>query len=307
MEERKLLIIDANNCLANNYFGIKKDVIKKHVDEGIPLRTHVMTTFIRWINMIKKYSYDNVIAVFDTKEKPTFRKVFYPKYKITSEQKPLLEESLKPTKDILRNLGIEIIAVPEYEADDVIASLANDYEKYRYKIDIWTNDKDLYQLVDEQINIVKYDKESRELKRIDAEAVYSEHNLNPKQLLEFKYLYGDRSNNIPGLPSLFWPEKIKELLLKYHNIEKIMSIESNDYETKEIIKSIKINKEILNRNKYLIKLVANIDLKKYRKIPTLSFKNPIGKLYALCMQNMFDKSTTQFLLNFLKKKYNFSI
>lgn len=307
MLNKKILIIDANNCLANNYFGIRKEVLDKHLDEKKPLRIHVVTTLRRWINMIEKYDYEEVIAVFDTKEKPTFRKVFYPKYKIASEPKPLLEESLDPTKEILSNLGIEILSVPEYEADDVIASLAHTYENYKYQVDIWTNDKDLYQIVDELVNIVKYDKVKKELIRINSDAVFLEHSLTPEQLLEYKFLYGDRSNNIPGLPSLFWPNKIKQLLKKHHKIEKILEIENPDFQTREIIQSIRDNDELLKRNKHLIKLVKNIDLDQHRQTPRLSLANPIGKLYALCRNHQIDYSTTQILLGFLKRKFNFDV
>ena len=293
------LIIDGNNSLANNYFGVKSNIIQKHVDENKKLNLHIYTTTKRWINVIQKYNFDKVMFVFDSKEKPVFRKEIFPSYKTKSKPKPLLEDSIQTTKKLLDHLYLDYLSIPGYEADDIIATLVEKYKK-GYQIYIWSNDKDLYQLVDKNVSLVKYDKFSYGLTLIDEKYIYDTENLLPKEYLEYKVIYGDKSNNTPGVPGLYWTSLVKQLLREYKTIDNILNIKYPTKKVKRIMVNINIHWPIIELNRKLVILVNNVNLNQgfrpRRKIG-------IGNLYAFCKKQNMNYSFFKSILPFFIQRH----
>lgn len=278
------LIVDANNSLANNYFGIKEDIVQSHIDEGKPLNAHIYTACKRWINMIKKYNPDKIMFVFDSKEKPVFRKQIFESYKTKSKPKPLLEESIMVAKTLLEHLYIDYLCIPGFEADDVIASLAEQY-KNNYYVYIWSNDKDLYQLIDNDVSLVKYNKAKYDFNIIDEHYVVAHENLSPKEYLEYKTIYGDKSNNTPGIPGLYWTSLIKQLLREHKTIDNIINIRDPNKKVKRIILNLKLHWEIVELNRKIGVLVKTIDLRNFGRHNYLKRKRSVGALFAFCKDN----------------------
>lgn len=297
------LIIDGNNCLANNYFGVSEAIIQKHLENNQKLNLHIYSAVKRWVTMLNKYQPDKVMFVFDSKEKILFRKEIFPEYKSKSKPKPLLEDSINTTKQLLDFLYMDYLSVPAYEADDIIATLTNKY-KNQYDIYIWSKDKDLYQLVDDNVKLAQYDKNLRDLVVIDKEYIIRHEGLEPKEYLEYKLIYGDKSNNTPGIPGLYWTSLVKQLLREYKTIDNILKIKNPTRKVKRIILNLQLNAHIIDLNRKLVLLVDNLNLKPYEQRYKVRFKKSIGALYAFCKKNNLKYNFFNSLLPFFVKQHH---
>lgn len=296
------LIIDGNNCLANNYFGVSEAIIQKHLENNQKLNLHIYSAVKRWVTILNKYQPDKVMFVFDSKEKVLFRKEIFPEYKSKSKPKPLLEESINTTKQLLDFLYMDYLSVPSYEADDIIATLTKRY-KDEYDIYIWSKDKDLYQLVDDNVKLAQYDKNLRDLQIIDKEYIMQYEGLGPSEYLEYKLIYGDKSNNTPGIPGLYWTSLVKQLLREYKTIDNILQIKNPTRKVKRIILNLQLNAHIIDLNRKLVLLVDDLNLKPYEQKHKRRFKKSIGALYAFCKKNNLKYNFFNSLLPFFVQQH----
>jgi DNA polymerase I len=162
---------------------------------------------------------DYLVVVFDAGK--TFRDEIYPEYKGTREKMP---EDLVPQLERIRQLveafNIPCLEVEGYEADDVLGSLAKKAANQGFGVKIITGDRDLLQLVDELIVVSLSGRTLSDSKDFFAEDVREQLGVNPEQVVDFKALVGDKSDNIPGVTGIGEKTAIS-LLEKYGTLENI--------------------------------------------------------------------------------------
>ncbi len=262
MDKKKLVLVDGYSFFFRAYFAIK--TIKRKTD-GFPVNG--IYGFTRMLmNLIIDLKSTHIAVIFDTGGK-TFRHEIFPNYKAN---RPPVPEDMKPQFPIIREvvdvLNIKSIEKQGYEADDIIATLSKKAEAEGYEVLIISGDKDLMQLVND--NIFLYD--TKESKKIGVEQVKEKWGgVEPKQLLDVLSLMGDTADNVPGVPSI--GEKTAEDLVKtYGNIDNLIkNVDSIKQEKRK--KTIKENMDSLLLSKKLITLCDNIDLN--LDIEDLAFKN----------------------------------
>ena len=174
------------------------------------------------INMLKKlpiiYDTEYVAVVFDAKGK-NFRHQLYPQYKAhRKDMDDELRVQIRPLHQIIEKMGFPVIVEDGVEADDVIGSLAQNLEKQGYQIIISTGDKDMAQLVTD--NIVLYD--SMKNVTTDVAVVLQRYQISPHQMIDYLALMGDSSDNIPGVPKV-GPKTAVKWLQDYQNIDGIIA------------------------------------------------------------------------------------
>ena len=174
------------------------------------------------INMLKKlpikYNTEYVAVIFDAKGK-NFRNDIYPEYK--ANRKSMDDElrvQIQPLHDIVKKMGFPLIVVGGVEADDVIGTLAKDLENEDCRVVISTGDKDMAQLVDE--NVVLFD--SMKNVTMDVDGVVEKYGVRPDQIIDYLALMGDTSDNIPGVPSV-GPKTAVKWLAEHENIEGVIT------------------------------------------------------------------------------------
>lgn len=262
MDKKKLILVDGYSFFFRAYFAIKS--VKRKSDG---LAVNGVYGFTRMLmNLIIDLKSTHIAVVFDTGKK-TFRHEFFPDYKANRPQVP---DDMIPQFPLIREvtevLNIKTIEREGYEADDIIATLAKKAEKEDYEVWIISSDKDLMQLVGE--NIFLY--ETKESKKIGVNEVKKRWgDIEPHQLLDVLSLMGDKVDNVPGVP--FIGEKTAiELIKEYGNIDNLISnIDSIKQPKKR--EAIKENIDKLMLSKKLISLYDNVDLN--LKIEDLVFKN----------------------------------
>ncbi|MDX1916386.1 MAG: DNA polymerase I [Rickettsiaceae bacterium] len=208
-----------NKCLIIDSYGFIFRAFHVQPDLTSPDGAHVGAIYgftSMLIKLLIEHNPSNVIAVFDTGGK-TFRHNIYSKYKAN---RPPAPESLVSQFPLARNvanaLGIYQIEKAGLEADDVIASLAESIAKSGNKAIIVSADKDLAQLMSENIEIFDPIKGIT----ISCEQVYDKIGVMPSRIRDFLALTGDSSDNIPGVPG-FGPKTAAELISQFGSFENI--------------------------------------------------------------------------------------
>ncbi len=157
-------------------------------------------------NMILKLLEDtecrSIVVAFD-RGAPKYRLDVYPDYK---GHRPTMPEELRPqfdmVKDVLDGLGIPRIEVDGVEADDIIGTMARRLAERGDKVVLVTGDKDLLQLVDEDVEVRLTRRGITQMDVYDLQRVREEYGIDPRMLIDMKALMGDSSDNVPGVPGI---------------------------------------------------------------------------------------------------------
>lgn len=209
----KLLLIDGNSIMNRAYYGIRMLTNKK----GVP--TNALTGFLNiYSKLMKEEKPDRIAAAFDLKA-PTFRHKMYADYKGTRHAMPdELAAQMPLIKDILRSLGISVLEVEGYEADDIIGTLSRATTEQGADCVISTGDRDSFQLVNEHVTVrLAANKEDIYYTPEKINEVYG---VTPREMLEVKALMGDSSDNIPGVKGI-GEKTALSLIQKYHSVQYI--------------------------------------------------------------------------------------
>ncbi len=161
---------------------------------------------------------EHAACVFDAKG-PTFRNDWYADYK--AQRAPMPEDlvaQIEPIHEVVRLLGWPVLEVPGVEADDVIGTLARRAEAAGHRVVISTGDKDLAQLVTEQVSLVN----TMSAERLDPPAVLAKFGVPPERIVDFLTLTGDTVDNIPGVEKV-GPKTAAKWIAEHGSLEGVMA------------------------------------------------------------------------------------
>ena len=172
------------------------------------------------LSVIRELKPTHMAVAFDL-DKPTFRHQEFTEYKA---QRPKTEEELKNqigrVKEVVKTLNIPIFEVEGFEADDVIGTLAKQANSKKIQVVIVTGDQDAMQLVNGNVRVFVPGRGKYPAKMYGRKEVREKYGFNPKQMIDFKALCGDPSDNIPGIKGV-GPKTAKGLIEKYGDVEGI--------------------------------------------------------------------------------------
>lgn len=212
-KNKPLVLVDGSSYLYRAYHALPALMNSKGFPTG---------AVYGMINMLKKliadYQPDYLAVVFDTKGK-TFRDELYADYKATRKETPDdLVKQIEPIYEIIRAMGLPIIAIPGVEADDVIGTLAETATKNKIDTLISTGDKDLAQLVNPHITLIN----TMTNTRMDPEGVKEKFGVRPDRIIDYLTLVGDSSDNIPGVEKV-GPKTAVKWLDEYGSLDAIVA------------------------------------------------------------------------------------
>ena len=164
---------------------------------------------------------DFIAIAFDTAA-PTFRHKQYAQYKATRQKAPpTLYEQMPLVRKMARAFGIPIYELDGYEADDLIGTLAKKAEKWGYDVEIVTGDLDTLQIINDHIKVLTTRKGISDIVIYDADEVKKRFGITPEQVVDFKALKGDASDNIPGIKGI-GEKTATDLLQKFGTLDNIL-------------------------------------------------------------------------------------
>ncbi len=165
----------------------------------------------------------HLAVVFDSPE-PTFRHVMYVGYQATREKERQVSEDIwgqvEKLKVVFEKLNVPVFAVPGFEADDVIGTLAKQFKTKKGQCTIITGDRDLMQLVDKQVVLFMPQKGLSDGMIVDEEKVTEKLGIHPSQVIDYKGLVGDSSDNYPGAAGI-GPKTAIHLLAEFGTLDNI--------------------------------------------------------------------------------------
>ena len=212
---KKLYIIDAVNYLFRSYYAIGPMTNEEGQSTG------ALFGFIRSLNkLLKDYSPDHLVCVFDGPDNKKSRQAVYAEYKMHRKGAPEdLFAQFEWADQYCKLAGIPVLCESGVEADDTMASVATWAVKNNFEVFICSSDKDLMQLVSSHIFLLQTFKDNL---LVDAKKVEELFGVRPNQMLDLLALMGDASDNIPGLEG-FGPKTAASLLQEFGTLDAILA------------------------------------------------------------------------------------
>jgi DNA polymerase-1 len=220
MTKKKLLLVDGNSVAYRAFFALHNSLERFKNSAG--LHTNAIYAFHTMIeNVLEKEQPTHVLVAFDA-GKTTFRTAMYADYKAGRSKTPgEFREQLPYVREMVNYLGMQYYELPNYEADDIIGTLATKASAEEYEVVVVSGDRDLTQLASENVTVSITVKGVSDIESYTPAHVAEKYDgLTPTQIIDIKGLAGDKSDNIPGVTKVGEKTAIK-LLKQYDSVEGI--------------------------------------------------------------------------------------
>lgn len=249
MDNYQLVLLDGSAFLFRSYFSTLAQNLTNN--EGFP--TGAMFGVISAIKRLQtQHPQAKIICIFDAKGN-NFRHTLYPEYKANrkaAEDDLIIQ--IEPLYEIIKTIDLPFLCVDNVEADDVIATLAQRAQVQKIKTLIASGDKDLMQLVDDNINQI-----DMKGNIYNAQSVVDKMGVSPQQIIDFLALTGDSADNIPGVPSV-GPKTAAKWLNIYQNIA---GVKANAGEIQgKVGEKLRESFDLLDLSYKLVSLKFDVDL-----------------------------------------------
>lgn len=254
MEKNKLFLIDAMAMIYRAFYAMNKSprINSKGLDTSA-----AFGFFNTLLSLLKQYKPTHIGIAFDL-HGPTFRHKEFADYKSNRQATPDEIRQMEPyIRDIIDAMHIPILSSEGYEADDVIGTLAKQAAKQGFEVYMVTPDKDYAQLVEENVKILKLGRMGSDAEIWGVDEVLQKFEIeHPKQVIDILGLWGDSSDNIPGVPGV-GEKKAKALLKQFGSIENAIE-RCDEIESKSLRNAISENKELALQSKFLATIVLDV-------------------------------------------------
>ena len=217
--DKTLFLVDGMAIAYRAYFAFIRNPLINSRGENTSAAYGFVNSLAK---IIKDERPDFLVVVFDTKA-PTFRHRQYEAYKATRMKMPDdMVAQLPRIHQAIEALQIPEIAMDGYEADDVIATIAASATDAGMNVYVVSSDKDLFQLVNDQVQMYVPQKGSEPPLKMDREAVKGKLGVYPEKVIDFLALTGDSSDNIPGIPGI-GPKTALALLEQFGDFDTVLA------------------------------------------------------------------------------------
>ncbi|MGH2414215.1 MAG: 5'-3' exonuclease, partial [Microcystaceae cyanobacterium] len=301
------ILVDGHSLAFRSYYAFAKAKNGgQRTTTGIP--TSVCFGFLNSLSKVMATQQPQAIAIAFDLGLPTFRHEADDTYKADRPETP--EEfiiDLKNLHELLDALNLKIVTAAGYEADDVLGTLAQQATIAGYQVKIVSGDRDLFQLIDteKQISVLYLSPDALKgsrasLTEFGPEQVQEKLGITPSQVVDFKALCGDKSDNIPGVRGIGEKTAV-QLLNKYGSLEQIYAALGEIQGATQ--KKLEAGKQDAEKSRYLAKIVLDVPLEVDLEnciikgfdtsiltpiLEKLEFKSFLGKIHEL-QQRFGDK------------------
>lgn len=244
----KLVLIDGNSIIYRAFFALPL----LHNDKGIYTNAvYGFTTIL--LGILKEEKPTHMLVAFDA-GKTTFRHKTYKEYKGGRQKTPSeLSEQFPILKELLDAFLIRHYQLDQYEADDIIGTLATEAKEKKWDVTVITGDKDLLQLVSDNVTVNLTKKGISNVDRFTPALTREQMGVLPEQIIDLKALMGDNSDNIPGVPGVGQKTAVK--LLNEHKTLEALYDHVEDVSGKKLKEKLIAHKD----DAYMSKELATIN------------------------------------------------
>lgn len=244
--QKPLVLVDGSSYLFRAFYALPSSLTSP---DG--MQTNAIHGVLNMLDKLRKdYQPEHMAVIFDAKGK-TFRNDMYPDYKATRPPMPdELRDQIAPLHEIIEAQGYPMIVMPGVEADDVIGTMSKLYDG---DVIISTGDKDMAQLVDDQISLINTMSNSFH----DRQGVIDKYGVAPERIKDYLALMGDTADNIPGVPKV-GPKTAVKWLAEHDSLENIMK--NADSFGGKIGENLRASLEFLPLSYELVTIKCDLDI-----------------------------------------------
>jgi DNA polymerase-1 len=247
-QKKSLILVDGSSYLYRAFHAMPALMNSKNFPTGA---VYGVTNMLK--RLLTQYQPEYIAVIFDTKGK-TFRDELYADYKATRKEMPDdLSRQIEPIHNIIRAMGLPLVAVEGVEADDVIGTLAHHATQAGINTLVSTGDKDMAQLVNQQVTLVNTMTDTI----MDPAGVKEKFGVTPEQIIDYLTLVGDTSDNIPGVPQV-GPKTAAKWLSEYGLLQNI--VKNADKITGKVGENLRTSIENLPLTKELVTIKLDVKL-----------------------------------------------
>lgn len=212
-EKETLYLLDGSSYIYRAYFAIR------HLSSPKGFPTNALYGFTQMLLKVMKDRAPAHVAVIFDAGKLTFRNELFPAYKATRSSMPEdLAQQIEPIKQMVRAFNIPALELPGFEADDIIGTIAKKCEAQGMACVVVTGDKDLMQIVSENVTLLDTMKD----KSFGIPDVIEKFGVGPDRVVDVLALWGDTSDNIPGVPGI-GEVTAKKLLQEFGTLDELLA------------------------------------------------------------------------------------
>ncbi|MBI3652518.1 MAG: DNA polymerase I [Acidobacteria bacterium] len=284
-QNQRLFLIDGMSQLYRAYYAIRS------LSTSGGQATNAIYGFTMMLRRLINHEKPDYLGVaFDSPE-PTFRHEQFDKYKAHRAAMPDdLVSQLPYVERVCQALRVPLIRLAGFEADDIIGTLACKAEAAGLDVAIVSNDKDLCQLITDQVKILRTE-QSGDLRWMDAKGVEEKFSVRPDQIVDLLGLWGDASDNIPGAPGI-GEKGAKALIQQYGDIENAIA-HADEISRKVYRESLQNNADLIRQSRELARIVCDMPIE--LDLKTLIYEEPDRRLaYELFAELEFNTLTREF-------------
>lgn len=245
---KKFVIIDGSSIFYRAFYAMPNLT----APSGEP--TGAITGFANvLVKLLREFNPSYAAIALDTSRK-TFRTEIFPDYKGGRAKTPdELISQIAMLEEFAEVMGIKTLAVPNFEADDIIGTLAAQASA-EFAVDIVTGDRDAFQLINQNTRVIFV--KNTNLETYDEEKFTAEFGFEPALLVDYKGLSGDTSDNIPGIFGI-GAKTATKLLQQFGTLENILA-RSSEITAKKVRDAVQSNSEIAKLSKKLAQIVRDV-------------------------------------------------
>jgi DNA polymerase-1 len=250
----RLLVIDGHSMAFRAFYALPAENFSTDTGQ----HTNAVYGFTSMlINLIKEEKPTHLAVAFDL-DTPTFRSEEYTEYKGGRNKTP---EEFHGQVDliikVMEAMRIPTLSMDGYEADDILATLAEKASARNWDVMVVSGDRDAFQLVDDHVTVFYPKKGVSDLPRMDAAAVEAKYLVPPDKYSDLAALVGESADNLPGVPGV-GPKTAAKWIKQYGGLEGIL--ENLDSIKGKVGDSLRANIEDVKRNRRLNRLLRDLDL-----------------------------------------------
>ncbi len=250
---KTLLLIDGNAIMHRAYHALPPF----KASDGTP--TNVVYGYLSMLNkVVVDFKPDYLISCFDTPKK-TFRNKLFKEYQ---SQRPKIDDEfiiqIPLVKQALDSAGIERMEKDGFEADDLIGTITRIFETNKFRVVILTGDKDIFQLITDNVFVAAPQLGLANIKIFDKNEVEKKLDVSPNQIIEYKALAGDPSDNYPGASGI-GPKTASKLIHQFGTVEQIYK-DINKVESEKVKEVLKKERDSVLLSKKLATIMTDVEI-----------------------------------------------
>lgn len=214
----KLLIIDGHSMAFRAFYALPAD---SFVVAG-GQHTNAVYGFLSMLVKLLDTEKPTHLAVAFDESRESFRTELYPEYKGTRDSAPEeFEGQVDLIKAVLEKMAVRTLTVPDFEADDVLATLSVEGRNDGFKVLVASGDRDTFQLVNDDVTVLYPGRSASDLNYMTPEAVEAKYGVTPAAYPELAAIVGETSDNLPGVPGV-GPKTAAQWLNKYGGLQNLV-------------------------------------------------------------------------------------